>query len=242
LDKAIQSLENASKLSNGNKYLQQIALSNLADLALHSGDYELALTNYQKSLELDKADYYSIKGLGIIAQMHDNNYRLAERIFLFIASKTKSPDIYFNLMLLAQLQNDKENELKYARKFSQIASQPIYGNMYNKYLIEIYEGIIKNTQSMLSIAQKELENRNTPQTNSWYVWALYKNNQKEKAIATYKKSVAQKPLEGLELYYMGKMMAAEKKEYNANAYFEAAYKNRFELSPSKRTELESINY
>jgi hypothetical protein len=240
LEQAMESMQKAADLSQGNKSLAQAALSNMADLALHSGDFEKASLNYQKSLAIDQADYHSIKGLGIIAQLYDKNYNLANKIFNFVATKTQSPDIYFNLAQLAQSQNNKVAELKNAELFEQKASLSIYGNMYNKYLIELYDGPLKNHKKMLHIAEKELENRGTAQTNSWYAWALYQNNQKAKALAIYKSKVASKPLEGLELYFMGKMMEAEKKDFNANAYFEAAFKNRFELAPSKKTELEAI--
>jgi hypothetical protein len=238
LPAAIESMQMAASLSQGNKDLEQAALSNLADLALHNGNFELATINYQKSLAIDNADYHSIKGLGLVAQYHDNNYILAEKLFNFVAAKTQSPDIYFNLSQLAQSTGSQANELRFAQKFEQLSTHEKYGNMYNKYLIELYDGILTNPKAMLKITQNELKNRATPQTNSWYAWALYKNNQKNTALHIYKEKVADKPLEGLELYYLGKLMEAEKREFNANAYFEAAYKNKFELSPMKIKELE----
>jgi tetratricopeptide (TPR) repeat protein len=239
LEKAIQSMEKAALLSHGNIYLEQAAISNLADLQLHSGDYEQASLNFQKSIALDHADYHSIKGIGIIAQNHDKNFQLAQKLYDFVAKKTASPDIYFNLIQLAQSVDNKDFEIKYAKEFTQKASEPIYGNMYNKYLIELSEGVLANPKTMLEIAEKEVKNRNTPQTNSWLAWALYKNNRKAEAMAIYQKKVNEKPLEGLELYFMGKMMAAEKKLQNAQAYFKAAFKNKFELMPNKIVELET---
>ncbi len=240
LEKAIQSMEQAASLSQGNIYLEQAALSNLADLQLHSGDYEQATVNFKKSLAIDHSDFHSIKGLGIIAQNHDKNLQLTEKIFKYLAKKTASPDIYFNLIQLAQSAGNKVLEIKYAEVFTQKASELVFGNMYNKYLIELNEGVLANPKAMLEIAEKELKNRNTPQTNSWYAWALYKNNKKAEALSIYQKKVAEKPLEGLELYFMGKMMAAEKKSYNANAYFKAAFKNKYELMPKKIVELETL--
>lgn len=238
LEGAILSMEKASNLTNGSLYLQQAAISNMADLQLHSGDFENAAINYKKSIGLDKADYHSITGLGLIALNHDNNIELANYIFQYIAAKTKSPDIYFRLIQLAQQKGDFELEKKYAEIFAEKATLPVYGNMYNKYLIELYDGILNNPKQMLAIAEKEIKNRNTPQTNSWYAWALYKNNQKSKAMDCYKKYVSEEPLEGLELFYMAKMMAAEKKAYHSEAFLKAAYKNRFDLSPEKRIYLE----
>lgn len=238
LDKAIGSMKTASELSFGNKYLQQTALSNLADLQLHAGNFEEASQNYQKSIAIDQADFHSLKGLGLIAQNHDLNNKLAEQIFEFIAKKTDSPDIYFNLSQLAQSTGNKANEQKYAKLFSEQASQKMYGNMYNKYLVELYDGVLYNPARMLEIAEKEIKIRSTAQTNSWYAWALFQNNRKTEALAVYKNSVSGRPLEGLELYYVGKLLAANNRNYTSEKYFEAAFKNRFELSPNKKTEVE----
>jgi hypothetical protein len=50
--------------------------------------------------------------------------------------------------------------------------------------------------------------------------------------------VSGKPLEGLELYWMGKYMQAQDKDYNAKEFLKAAYKNRYDLSPGMVRELE----
>ena len=54
------------------------------------------------------------------------------------------------------------------------------------------------------LAKAELENRASPQTYSWYVHTLLANNKIKEANDVYKKHVSGKPLEALELYYMGK--------------------------------------
>jgi tetratricopeptide (TPR) repeat protein len=81
--------------------------------------------------------------------------------------------------------------------------------MYNKYLIEMYTGILHNYNKALAIAERELENRFTPQTNAWYVWCLYLAGQKEKAENVYKKHVSNKPLEALDLYWIGKYIESK---------------------------------
>lgn len=238
LEAAQMAMETAIQLSNSNVYLQQKSLSNLADLQLHNGDYEAASQNFIKSLALDHADFHSLKGLGLIAQNYDKNYKLAQLIFDHLAQKTKAPDIYFNLTSLAQAQGNKTAELKYAQLFAEKASQKTYGNMYNKYLIELFEGSLNDSKAMLTVCENEIKIRNTPQTNAWYAWALHQNFQKEKALTIYNKQVKEKPLEGLELYFMSKMMLLEKKENLAKLYSKAAYKNRFELMPNSKNELE----
>jgi len=49
--------------------------------------------------------------------------------------------------------------------------------------------------------------------------------------------VSGKPLEGLELYWMGKYMQAQNKGFTAKQFFKAAYKNRYDLGPSMVNDL-----
>ena len=121
--------------------------------------------------------------------------------------------------------------MKYAGEFASIVSEPVYGNMYNKYLIELYTGILNDPAKAETIAAKELLNRFTPQTYAWYVWALYSNNNIAEAERAFQEHVSGKPLEGLELYWMGKFMQVQKRGYNAQQFFKAANKNPYDLSP-----------
>ncbi|MBK7885555.1 MAG: hypothetical protein IPJ81_18475 [Chitinophagaceae bacterium] len=121
-----------------------------------------------------------------------------------------------------------------------MASDTMYGNMYNKYLIQLYTGILHDDAKAEEVAKKELENRTTPQTYSWYVWSLFCNNKIDEAYTVYKKNVSGKPLEGLELYWMGKLMKGLNKGYNANEFFKEAVKNRCDLSPSVVKDLDDL--
>ncbi|HQV01833.1 MAG TPA: hypothetical protein PLO59_11760, partial [Bacteroidia bacterium] len=114
----------------------------------------------------------------------------------------------------------------------------VYGNMYNKYLVELYTGILNDPAKAAATAKKDIANRATPQTYAWYVWALYCNNKTAEAEKIYQQYVSGKPLEGLELYWMGKYMHGQGKGYNAQQFFKAAYKNRYDLSLAMVRDLE----
>ena len=86
--------------------------------------------------------------------------------------------------------------------------------------------------------KREIDNRATPQTYAWYVWCLYYNNKKDEAYKIYERNVSGRPLEGIELYWMGKFMKGLGKGYNANEFFKAAQKNKYDLSPSMMNDLE----
>ena len=148
------------------------------------------------------------------------------------------PDPLFKLTQMAQSIQDSALEKKYARAFVSGAPETDYGNMYNKYLIELYTGILYNPSLAEEISKKELENRATPQTWAWYAWSLFSNHKKEEAYAVFQKYVSGRPLEGLELYWMGKIMQGMNKEFNAQAFYAAALINKYDLSPSMLRDLE----
>jgi hypothetical protein len=233
LKASISAMQDAIKNSGSDLSLQSAATSNLADLYLHDGNTSKAYENYLDAIKLNTSDLHSIMGAGWIALMHDKNDSLAEKIFHFVASKTNAPDAILKLALVAEYRKDSLAQKKYAQQFEQIVTAPQYGGMYNKYMIDLYTGILNDPGKAEAIAMRELTNRNTPQTQAWYVWSLYCNGKKDMAYKIYEEKVSGKPLEGPELYHMGMMMQGLGKNYNAKEFFKAAIKNKYDLSPAK---------
>lgn len=233
LDSSIDCMMQAAAKSNGSKSLQQIAFSNAADLHIHKGDLQTAAALYRQCIAMDGGDFHSIMGLGWIALIHDHNDTLAERIFHFVQAHQQSPDVLLKLEQVAEARDDSAKQVSIANEFISRTDQPVYGNMYNKYLIDLYTGILHQPAKAVAIAERELTNRATPQTYAWYAWALCCNKEKEKAQSIFKGFVSGKPLEGLELFYMGRLMQELGKGYNAQQFLKAAYTNRYDLSPAK---------
>jgi len=109
--------------------------------------------------------------------------------------------------------------------------------MYNKYTIEIYTGILNQPAKAETLAKNELNNRATPQTYAWYAYAMFMNGKKDEAYKLFEQHVSGQPLEGLELYYMGKLMKGMGKGYNARQFFKAAEKNLYDLSPAMQKDV-----
>ena len=234
LDSAIHDMEKAADLAAGNAYLKGVALGNAGDLYIHSGDLPAAGRAYKTCVGLNSADFHSLMGLGWIALVHDHNDSLAERIFRFVATKNGLPDPLFKL---AQM-TDPVVARRSALSFSQKAADGRYGRMYDKYLIQLYAGILQEPARAESMAKDELNNRATPQTYAWYAWALFANGKKQDAYAVFEQHVSGQPLEGLELYWMGKLMKGLDKGYNAQAFFKAAYETRYDLGPALESDIE----
>lgn len=237
IDSAISAMLKAADLEKTELYLQGIALSNAADLYIHKGDLQKAGGLYKECIRLNSLDFHSILGLGWVALVHDKNDTLAERIFKFALTKNKLPDPLFKLYQMAQERGNKSLEIKYADEFIAKATDTVYGKMYNKYVIEIYTGILHEPAKAEELAKNELSNRATPQAYAWYAYTLFKNNKKEDAYKVFEQYVSGQPLEGLELYYMGLMMKGLGKGYNAGEFFKAAEKNKYDLSPDMEKDL-----
>lgn len=237
LKASIQHMLRAAELSGASAYLQTVALSNAADLYVHDGKLEKAAALYNRCIQYNSCDFHSMMGLGWISLVHDKNEKLANEIFSFVKTKIKSPDPILKLSQAAEL-TDSGLAKACARQFVEQAIQPAYGNMYNKYLIQLYTELLNDPAAALKIAQREIQNRSTSQTYVWLAWCLFKNGKKEEAYSVYEDHVSGKALEALELYWMGKMMKGLGKGYNAEQFFKAAEKNKYDLSLSERKGLE----
>ncbi len=239
-DSSISAMKSAYELATTNTVLQQAALSNLGDLCLHAGAVKKAADCYTQCIEKNSADLHSFMGLAWIALLHDKNDSLAERMLQFVASRTNSPEPLFKLVAVAQQRGNNTQELQFAKKFEAAVQDTRYGNMYNKYLIQLYTGILSSTAKAVSKAAAELRNRNTAQTQAWYAWALFKNGQQQEALHVFEQKVSGKPLETLELYWMGKLLEAAGKKQMAAQYFYEAAKNRYDLFPSANKDLQQL--
>ncbi|MEO8406526.1 MAG: hypothetical protein ABI480_18085 [Chitinophagaceae bacterium] len=237
LDTAIDCMVKAAQKMDGNIYLQQAAYSNAADLYIHKGDLQSAYDLYKKSLLISPTDMHSMTGLGWIALVHDKNDSLAERIFKFVQLHSQAPDILLKLEQLEEARGNTAMQKQYAEAFAKKAGDSVYGRMYSKYLIDLYTSILAQPAKAVELSAAELNNRPTAQIYAWYAWSLYCNNEKDKAYTIYKGQVSGKPLEGPELYYMGKLMQGLDKGYNARQFFKAADKNRYDLSPGQQRDL-----
>ena len=239
MDSSISAMQKAADLAGPDMTLRGIALSNVGDLYIHAGKPGKAYDCYRECIKLNAIDLHSIMGIGWIALVHDKNNSMAEKIFSFVAGKTQSPEPLFKLACAAEQGSDSAKQMRYAKAFAEKASAEMYGTMYNKYLLQLYIGILNEPAAALAITQKELTIRATPQTYSWYAWALINNNKPEEAYKIYEQYISGKPLEGLELYWMGKMMQKLGKGYNAEQFFSEAKKSKYDLSPAEWKDLEA---
>ena len=237
-DSAAYYFNQATKWAGNSLLLKQVAQANLADLYLHDNQLDKAYALYKQNLLANPLDHYSLQGMGRIALTHSTSVHLAKQLFTYQAKINELPDAIYNQIWFAETKQDSVLQKKYAQAFEKRATQPKFGGMYNKYLIELYTGILNKPSKALAIAEAEIKNRSTPQTYAWLVYTLQLNGNISAAKKLYAEKVSGKPLETLELYWMGKTMENQNKKNMAKKFYKAATENIFDLSPAKQRELE----
>jgi tetratricopeptide (TPR) repeat protein len=237
LDSAIAGMDQAARLGAANEFLQGAAVATAGDLRLHADDAAQARDAYLACVRKNGADYHSWLGLGWIALVHDGNTRLADSVFQFVLAINPLPDPLFRLAQSAGQRGDMLLQMQFAREFAARANRPVYGRMYHKYLIQLDIGVLHDAAAGEAMAKEELANRATPQTYAWYCRALLANGKKDEAFKLYQQKVSGQPLEALELYWMGQLMEATGKNYDAKEFYKAAYKTRYDLDPADAADI-----
>lgn len=232
MEKAYDLVKNANKKSTINW-----VTTNLADMYSHANRLQDAYNMYVKALQLDSANLYALKGIATICFVNDKNTEEAERIFKFILSTTESPDLNLNLAEIAEYKGNIEAKEVYLNTFLvKIESNKKYGNMYNKYLVDVYLNDKLNIAKGLSIAQHEMNNRKTPETYSWLALANYKANNIAAANDILNKYVLNKTKEPHALC-IASIILSKTDKVLSKKLAEACKESYFELGPIKYARL-----
>lgn len=232
LDGAITLMETAlgqSKGKNEARYLW--TLSNLSDMYGHAGRIADAYKGYIEVLKKDPADLYCLKGIAWIAFSHDHNNTEARRIVNYILSQTAMPDLHLLLADIALQEGNIAERKKVLGQFLSLTANPAYGNMYNKYLIEIYTEDTKEYDKALSLAETEIKNRFTPETCSWLAWSYFKKGDMQKATELADKFVLNKSHEPGTKYLLACIYAGAGEKTKARALFSDCLESSFEIGP-----------
>ncbi|RMA64704.1 tetratricopeptide repeat protein [Ulvibacter antarcticus] len=195
LDSAIRYMEQAMKVaeSSGSKSLRLWTYSNIADYYGHAGRIQDAYSYYLKTLELQPDNAYVKKGIAWITYASEKNTQEANRILDSIMVQHKVPDYYLLKAEMAEYNGDASEAQKQTNNFLQAVQNANYGEMYNAYLIEIYAD--SDPQKALQMAEREVENRATPETYQLLAYAQLKSGDKEAALQTIETHVEGKTFE-----------------------------------------------
>ena len=238
---SIRMMEKAFELVKNKKAsLYCWALSNLADMYGHAGRVKESYNAYLDVLHKDSSYLYALKGIAWIAFSNDHNTTEAKRIIGFLQQQTSIPDLKLMLAEIAEWEGDQKLALAYQKKFENEITHGDYGDMYNKYLIELYCGNLNAPAKALLLALREINNRPTPETYSWLAWVYYSMNEKEKALQYVNGFVAGKTYEPSILLQTAIIYEANGMKIEAKRLFESCLEAGFELGPVRLSRVKSF--
>jgi len=231
LDQAIHHLELAKDIaeSANDKQLKVWTYTNIADFYGHAGQIKASRDHYLKALSLEPDNSYSMKGLAWIAYSNDNNPMEANRILDSLLVVHDIPDYYLLKAEIAEVLGNKAEAEKLISTFIKKAEAPRYGGMYNTYLIEIFAE--SKPKKALVLAQRELQNRDTPETRQLLALAQMKNGQLKEARSTIETYVVDKTYEPTAALRIAEVYEALGEEKLSEKYYASIADARYELGP-----------
>jgi len=239
LDGAVKKMEAATQKAVESKkdVLFLWAKSNLADMYGHANRYKESYQCYLDVLE-KKPDYlYALKGIAWLAFSHDKNTAEAKRIVNYLAALHPVPDYDLLLAEISAYENDISAAENLKARFISTVSDSRYGDMYNKYIFYLMMDESKDLTKALQIAQREVNNRSTPESYDLLAWAYYNIGRKEEAFKIAKNFVEDRNYEPDALYHLGVIYAHNGDLKKAKHFMREAESSAFELGPQLYAEV-----
>ncbi len=233
LDDAILRMEKAVRQveSSNNDKLVCWAKTNLGDFYGHANRFKESYKSYLEVLKRDPEDFYALKGIAWLAFSNDRNVEEAKRILNHLSAIHPIPDYDLMLAKVADYENNETEKQKHLKKFVEAVSDTLYGDMYNKYLFYFFAEKNKNQHRALTIAEKEVMNRPTPQSFDLLAWAKFQSGKKDEALKIAKSFVENKSFEPDAFYHLGVIYLSSGNVSKGRQYLKHAENSSFELGP-----------
>jgi len=210
LDAAIKYMEQAmAKAESSNlPALKQWSYTNIADFYGHDGQIKKSYNYYLKALALNPNNAYAKKGIAWIVYSHERNPEEALRILNTITKDYNAPDYLLLKAEICEFLKDETSKESYIADYKKAVQKPKYGEMYNAYNAKLFAEDKKIVDSSIAIANKEIENRATPQSYDLLAWSLHNKGESKKALEIIKKHVINKTYEPETLYHIAEIYKA----------------------------------
>ncbi len=233
LDGAIKLMEQAfEKIKSTNrKSLYCWAASNLGDMYGHAGRIQDSYRLYLDALQKDSSYVYALRGLAWIAYSYEGNNAEARKIAQFVSKQVNMPDIHLFLAEIAEAEGDEELKREHTQQFLSAVSQPVYGSMYNKYLIELFTSDVPDLDKAEKLALEEVSSRPSAETWSWLSWVYHKKGDHQKAYALYRDRVEGKTFEPDAQYKGAFILLANGRKEEGVKMLEDCLESSYELGP-----------
>ena len=231
---AIVQMEKATKIAEASNILsiKKWAYTNLADFYGHAGEIDKSYNYYLKALELDSKDAYAKKGIAWIAFSHEKNPKEALRILNHITSYHYAPDYELLKAEIADFQNNDVLKAEALNNYQAAVSNKMYGDMYNTYDIKILNEELEMPGNAIEIAQREVENRPTPQSYDLLAWSYFNQGNISKAQTIIEEFVDGHTSEPEVLYHIAVIYKAVGKLDEVKPLKEELIASLYELGPN----------
>ena len=238
---AITHLERAKKkaIASNNKGLMAWIYSNLGDYYGHNGEIEKSYDHFKKTLELDPANWYALKGIAWIAYSNDKQIGLSQSLIKVIMEKNDSPDLHLKLAELAEYKANKKEEWVAVENFKMAIQKEGYGDMYNKYACFIAAEHAGDFKTAYNLAKKEIANRPTTESYDLLAWALFLDGKLEAAQKVVKTHILGKTSEPAILLHLAYIFQQE--PMISNPILREIEGANFELGPLKTKKINALN-
>ena len=195
----------------------------------HQGAIKASYNHYLKTLALQPDHAYAKKGIAWILYSKEDNITQASVLIDHLLANHNLPDYYLLKAEMASYQGDSVLSEEYMQQFFTLANNPLYGDMYNTHKIR---ALVKtDPYKALQLAQKEVDNRTTPQSYQFLALAQLASNQKQEALATITNFVVGKTSEPMALLYSAQVYKANGMLDKVTALKTALLPASYELGP-----------
>lgn len=241
LTDAINYLESAKKkaIATNNKPLMAWIYSNLGDYYGHNGEIKKSYNHFKKTLEVDPANWYALKGIAWIAYANDKNINLSERLIQTIQTKNSSPSLYLKLAELAAYKSNKIVQDKAIINFQKAIDKKGYGDMYNKYACLVAAEYTGKFDLAYTLANQEIINRPTTESYDLLAWTLFLDGQIEAAQKVAKKHLLNQTSEPELLLHLAYIFYQV--PIISTPILQALEDTYFELGPLKTKEINNLS-
>ncbi|WP_055448403.1 tetratricopeptide repeat protein [Lacinutrix mariniflava] len=210
LDAAIKYMEKAmAKAESSNlSGLKQWSYTNIADFYGHDGQINKSYEYFLKALALNPNDAYAKKGIAWIVYSHERNPEEALRILNTVTKDYSAPDYFLLKAEISEFLKDESSKSKYIASYKKAVQNPQYGEMYNAYNAKLFAEDESMVDSSITIANREIENRATPQSYDLLAWSLYNKGESKKALEIVNEFIINKTYEPEALYHVAEIYKA----------------------------------
>ena len=240
LENAIRYMEEAKAIaeSRDSKPLKIWTYSNLGDYYGHAGRTKDSYELYLNTLELQPDNAYVKRRIAWIIYSEEKNVAEAHRILDSVMKIHKLPDDHLFKAQLYEFEANLTSAKSSQINFIKAVIDGKYGEMYNTYLIKIYSET--EPTKALKLAEREVQNRASPESYHLLALAQLKNGMDKEALRTIELYVEEKTFEPMALFHAALVFKANDLKDKVTPIKIQLMDASFELGPLLTKKIEAL--